>query len=159
MQKYIGVKLVEAKPMTSTEANMYLGRQIPDSERGREGYLVVYEDGHASWSPKSTFEGAYRPIDGLTFGLALEAVKKGYGIARKGWSEKGIFVVYQKGYPQGIPCNHQTAEAWGLNEGDLFRCEPYLQIKMANGSHSMWTPSINDVLAEDWYIVEDKRRK
>ena len=158
MQKYIGVKLIEAKPMTSTEASMYLGRHIPDSERGREGYLVVYEDGYRSWSPKSIFEGAYRPTDGLTFGLAIEAVKKGYRIARKGWNERGMFVVYQKAYPQGIPCNKQTAIAWGLQEGELFRCEPYLQIKMTNGSHSMWTPSINDVLAEDWYIVEDIRR-
>ena len=156
MQKYIGVKLIEAKPMTSTEASMYLGRQIPNSVRGREGYLVVYEDGYRSWSPKLTFEGDYRPIDGLTFGLAIEAVKKGYRIARKGWNERGMFVVYQKAYPQGIPCNKQTAVAWGLNEGDLFRCEPYLQIKMTNGSHSMWTPSINDCLAEDWYIVEEE---
>lgn len=156
MQKYIGVKLIEAKPMTSTEASIYLGRHIPDSVRGREGYLVVYEDGYESWSPKLTFERAYRLIDGLTFGLALEAVKKGYRIARKGWNGKGMFVVYQKGYPQGIPSNAQTAKAWGINEGDLFRCEPYLQIKMTNGSHSMWTPSINDCLAEDWYIVEEE---
>jgi len=137
MQKYIGVKHIEAKPMTSTEASMYLDRHISDSERGREGYLVV-------------------SIDGLTFGLALEAVKKGYRIARKGWNGKGMFVVYQKGYPQGIPANAQTAKAWGINEGDLFRCEPYLQIKMTNGSHSMWTPTINDCLAEDWYIVEEE---
>jgi hypothetical protein len=156
MQKYIGVKLIEAKPMTSTEASMYLGRYIPDSVRGREGYLVVYEDGYRSWSPKLTFERDYRPIDGLTFGLAIEAVKKGYRIARKGWNERGMFVVYQKAYPQGIPCNKQTAIAWGLQEGELFRCEPYLQIKMTNGSHSMWTPSINDCLAEDWYIVEEE---
>ena len=156
MQKYIGVKLIEAKPMTSTEASMYLDRQIPNSVKGREGYLVVYEDGYRSWSPKLTFERDYRPIDGLTFGLAIEAVKKGYRIARKGWNERGMFVVYQKAYPQGIPCNKQTAVAWGLNEGDLFRCEPYLQIKMTNGSHSMWTPSINDCLAEDWYIVEEE---
>lgn len=47
----------------------------------------------------------------------------------KGWNGKGMFVVYQKGYPQGIPCNKQTAEAWGLNEGDLFVCNPYLQIR------------------------------
>ncbi len=159
MQKYIGVKFIEAKPMTSTEASMYLGRHIPDSEREREGYLVVYENGYRSWSPKLTFEGAYRPIDGLlTFGLALEAVKKGYKIARKGWNDKGMFVEYQKGYPQGIPSNAQTAKARGINEGDLFRCEPYLQIKITNSSYSiwaMWTPTINDCLAEDWYIVED----
>jgi hypothetical protein len=65
-----------------------------------------------------------------------------------------MFVVYQKGYPDGIPCNKQTAEAWNLKEGDLFVCNPYLQLKCADGSHSMWVPSINDVLACDWSIVE-----
>jgi hypothetical protein len=90
----------------------------------------------------------------MTFGLAVEAMKKGHKVARKGWNGRGMFVVYQKGYPQGIPCNKQTAEAWGMNEGDLFICKPYLQIKNVDGSHSMWVPSIGDVLGEDWVIIE-----
>ena len=90
----------------------------------------------------------------LDFSEALKQVKAGKRIARDGWNGKGMFVVYQKAYPQGIPCNKQTAQAWGLNEGDLFKCEPYLQIKMANGSHSMWVQSINDVLAEDWHVID-----
>ena len=65
-----------------------------------------------------------------------------------------MFAVYQKGYPQGIPCNKQTADAFGINEGDLFICNPYLQLKTANGSASMWSPSTSDALAEDWMIVE-----
>jgi hypothetical protein len=90
----------------------------------------------------------------LTFGQAVEELKNGKRLARTGWNGKGMFVVYQKGYPQGIPCNKQTAEAWGMNEGDLFVCNPYLQIKNVNGSHSMWVPSINDILMADWYIVD-----
>lgn len=90
----------------------------------------------------------------MKFGQAVEALKDGKKVARAGWNGKDMFVVYQKGYPQGIPCNKQTAEAWGLNEGDLFKVEPYLQIRMVNGSHAMWVTSINDVLAEDWEVVE-----
>lgn len=89
----------------------------------------------------------------MNFGEALEALKAGKKLSRTGWNGKGMFVVYQKGYPEGIPCNKQTAEAWGLNEGDLFVCNPYLQIKNVNGSHSMWVPSIGDILAEDWMII------
>lgn len=29
---------------------------------GRPSYKVVYEDGYESWSPKETFERAYRKI-------------------------------------------------------------------------------------------------
>lgn len=146
MEKYLGVKLIQAKPQARQETSQ--------DESLLEGYQVIYPDGYVSWSPKEVFEEAYRRIDNLTFGLAIEALKKGYKVARQGWNGKGMFVVYQKGYPQGIPCNKQTAIAWGINEGDLFKCEPYLQIKMVNGSHSMWVPSINDCLAEDWTIVE-----
>lgn len=89
----------------------------------------------------------------MNFGQALERLKSGFKLQRKGWNGKGMFVVYQKGYPEGIPCNKNTAEAWGLEVGDLFKVEPYLQIKMANGNHAMWVPSINDVLAEDWDLA------
>lgn len=88
------------------------------------------------------------------FSWALRQMKNGYRIHRSGWNGKGMFAVLQKGYPEGIPCNKQTAEAWGLNEGDLFRCEPYMQLKMVNGSHSMWVPSVNDCLSNDWAIVK-----
>ena len=88
-----------------------------------------------------------------SFSWALEMMKKGHKIHRSGWNGKGMFAVLQKGYPQGIPCNKQTAEAWGLNEGDLFKVEPYMQLKMVNGSHSMWVPSVNDCLSNDWAIV------
>ena len=90
----------------------------------------------------------------IDFSEALKLVRQGKRIARNGWNGKGMFVVYQKAYPNGIPSNKQTAEAWGLKEGDLFKVEPYLQIKMANGSHAMWVASINDLLAEDWHVVE-----
>lgn len=89
----------------------------------------------------------------LTFGEAIRYAKLGYRIARESWPVEK-FVVYQKGYPDGIPCNKQTAEAWDMAEGDLFRCEPYLQISTESGSHEMWSPSSADCLAEDWLVVE-----
>lgn len=156
--KYIGTKLIKAKPMTRGDYNAYRGWTIPENENpDEEGYLVVYVDSndYVSWSPKDVFDRAYRSCDGcMTFGGALELLKMGFKVARKGWNGKGMFVVYQKGYPDGIPCNKQTAEAWGMNEGDLFRCNPYLQIRNVDGSHSMWVPSIGDVLADDWMVVQ-----
>lgn len=154
MKKYIGVKMVEAEPMMKRVNTERSKNDATERFEDVEGYKVVYPDGYVSWSPKEVFEEAYRECDCMTFGLAVEAAKKGLKIARQGWNGRGMFVVYQKGYPQGIPCNKQTAEAWGMNEGDLFICKSYLQIKNVDGSHSMWVPSIGDVLGEDWTIVE-----
>lgn len=64
MQKYIGVKRIEARPMTRGDYNTYRGWRIPaDENPADEGYLVKYRDGYESWSPKEIFEEAYAVED------------------------------------------------------------------------------------------------
>lgn len=167
MKTYIGTKIVHAKPMNRLDYNIFRGWELPKDEDGTdEGYLVEYTNGgtpntstykgYVSWCPKEQFENSNKETKYLTFGNAIEAAKQGFKITREGWNGKGMFVVYQKGYPEGIKCNKQTADAWGMKEGELFKCEPYLQIQMVNGSHAMWVPSVNDVLSEDWQIKEQE---
>lgn len=88
----------------------------------------------------------------MDFSRALELIKQGKLMCRKGWNGKNMCVAYQKGYIDGIPCNKQTAETWSIEEGSLFKCKPYLQIKNVDGTFSMWVPSIGDVLADDWML-------
>lgn len=60
MQKYIGTKALLATVMTLGDYNINLGWNIPaDEDPQKEGYLVQYEDGYISWSPKEVFEGSY----------------------------------------------------------------------------------------------------
>ena len=89
----------------------------------------------------------------MDFGSPIKELKNGKKLARKGWNGKGMFIVYQKGYPDGIPCNKQTAEAYGYEEGTLFKCRPYIQMRCADGTHQMWTASQTDILSEDWEVV------
>lgn len=90
----------------------------------------------------------------MRFGEALEWARKGYRIARMIWLIDE-FVVYQKGYPKGIPCNKQTAEAFSMNEGDNFICNPYLQKHNTDNTNSMYAPSTDDVLAYDWLYIDN----
>lgn len=68
MKKYIRTKNVSAKPMTlgefikQTGLRPYASNQKLCNYKG-EGYIVKYEDGHISWSPKNVFEKAYRIAD------------------------------------------------------------------------------------------------
>lgn len=94
-----------------------------------------------------------RKTEGMDFGEAIRQAKAGKKITRKGWNGKDMFVVRQKGYPEGIPSNKQTAEAFGLEEGDLFKVRPYYQMRCADGSHQMWLASQSDIDAEDWEVV------
>ena len=63
MKKYIGLKVVKAQPMTMTEAQKVLGREIKPATVEEDGYLVEYKDRYKSWSPKSVFEEAYNPFE------------------------------------------------------------------------------------------------
>ena len=59
MKHFIGIKEVDAKPMTRGDYNKYRGWQIPADENPEdEGYLVKYSDSYESWSPKEAFDKA-----------------------------------------------------------------------------------------------------
>lgn len=61
MKQYIGVKNIQAKPMTRGEYNKFKGWTIPPDENPNDdGYMVKYSNDYISWSPKDVFEKAYR---------------------------------------------------------------------------------------------------
>ena len=61
-------------PMTSPDAEVVLGRVIKPAKHSCsvEGYLIQYEDGYRSWSPKEVFDKAYRPADNFLDRLVIE---------------------------------------------------------------------------------------
>ena len=94
------------------------------------------------------------PVVRLDGEFIQPAAKKGAKITRRGWNGKGMWVIYRTGYPDGIPCNKNTAEAVGIPEGSLFKVRRYLQMKCVDGSFQMWLASQSDILADDWEIIE-----
>lgn len=84
-----------------------------------------------------------------SFGFALELLKKGAKMCRKGWNGEGMFIYY-------VPANSYSAITSVAKKqfGDKVRYNPYLAIKNVDGTVSTWVPSINDCLAEDWEVVE-----
>ena len=94
MKKYIGTKVITAKPMTRGEYNEFRGWTIPADENPADaGYLVKYTDGYISWSPAKQFEEAYHAFDGgMTFGAAIELMKMGFKLQRKGWNGKKQYI-------------------------------------------------------------------
>jgi len=89
----------------------------------------------------------------VDFSAALHRIKLGSRLARSGWNGAGQFVVLQKGYPNGIAINANTAEATGIEQGTVRVFRPYLMLHTADGSFVPWAPSVSDVLAEDWATV------
>lgn len=119
LRYYIGTKQVQAEPA---------------DKNGVPGYFVFYEDGYASWSPKEPFDKAYRLVDGLNFGLALEAMLKGMKVRSAGW-------------PAGKHLEYVPEEEYKF---------PYIRevVKTEEGEdHRMWLCPQIDVLANDWMVI------
>lgn len=139
MKQYIGTKIIHAEPESHYD--------------GRPGYKVVYRDGYRSWSPKAEFEDAYRECSAMTFGLAVEALKRGKRVARAGWNGKGMFLYY-------VPASEYPAQRnvlqtmVGVFEGDMVPYGAYIAMKTAQNNVVPWLASQTDVLAEDWEIAE-----
>lgn len=55
MKKYIGIKFVNAEPMSASAAK---GKGYRVENNNDEGYEVTYEDGYKSWCPKHVFDKA-----------------------------------------------------------------------------------------------------
>ena len=124
-------------------ADYYMGTKIikarPSSKNGREGYMVVYEDGYQSWSPKNVFEKAYAVNGELSFSHALEALRKGFKVARRGWNASGQYITK-------IPAGNAMFHGFDMQD-----C---LGIKNAQGKMQPgWVPSQGDLFATDWFVI------
>ena len=136
MKKYVGVKVVEAEPMTVAEAvNIIPDLRTGGRDSGEFGYLVKYDTGYRSWCPKQAFEEANRRIDNMTFGHALEMMRKGASVARQNWNGPDQYLEMQR------PDEHSKMSL------------PYIYICTVQGDLVPWLCSQTDMLAEDWTIV------
>lgn len=73
LQSYIGCKIIQAKPMSYEQWARSQGKWQEGQETMGEGYMVVYDDGYRSWSPKSVFERCYRPITDAEKRMTLQS--------------------------------------------------------------------------------------
>ena len=151
MKRYIGTKIIKAKPMTRGEYNHYRGWDIPENENPEDnGYLVEYSDGYQSWSPEKQFKDAYRECDNMTFGLAIEAMKHGLKVARSGWNGKGMFLFLAKDIEFTTKADLSCVSEL---KGELTL--PSVVMKTADNHFCIgWLASQTDMLAEDWNIVD-----
>ena len=71
----------------------------------------------------------------LTFGEALEALKNGEKVQRKGWNGKGMWLKLQR------PDKYSKMSL------------PYIYMATVTGDLVPWLASQTDMLAEDWRVV------
>ena len=147
MKDYIGTKFIKAELKTYGEYCLikYGNQNHFDKDTGldndKEGYIVEYENNYISWSPKEVFEEAYKSDCNLTFGMAIELMKKGCKVAREGWNGKDMYIYL---------CKNPIVES-----DDYYLALPTIIMKTAKHELCVgWLASQADMLSNDWVIVE-----
>lgn len=84
------------------------------------------------------------------FDIAVQQLKRGKKMQRAGWNGKGMYIVLQKGYPDGVPINQNTSDATDIPVGTVIKFLPYLMMRTVQGDFVPWLASHTDILAEDW---------
>ncbi len=100
-------------------------------------------------TPPSPAEFAF----GLGFGSALDHLKEGRRVARDGWNGNGMFVYLVP--PASYAVQTGAAKAY-FGEGSTVPYNAYFAIKNVNDTVSTWVPSVNDCLADDWYVLQEE---
>lgn len=105
---------------------------------------------------------------GLSFGQALEALKAGKMVARKGWNGKGMFLYLVEGSEvefQNLRGNAKNAaelaiaiETNGVAETAMpdkkYKIGSHIDMKAADGTLVIgWLASQTDMLANDWNVI------
>lgn len=95
----------------------------------------------------------------MNFGEALEKLKEGKKVARKGWNGKNMFVYLVKG--QSVEASNLTGEAAkhvGYAQESPYsevKINAHIDMKAADDSIVVgWLASQTDMVAEDWEVVE-----
>lgn len=77
---------------------------------------------------------AEKKLENLSFGEAVERLKDGEWISRKGWNGKGMYLSLQK----------------PTEKSKMTR--PYIYMKTADDMLVPWVASQGDILCDDWYV-------
>ena len=84
----------------------------------------------------------------MTFGEALEIIKRGSKVQRSGWNGKGMYVFL-------IGNEMSKGNGWTYTNGvnDNMPLLPFIAMKTADEKVVPWLASQTDILAEDWLVA------
>ncbi len=80
----------------------------------------------------------------MNFGNAIEALKEGKRVARKGWNGKGMFLLYVSSLEWDMDFD---VTLWSRNKS------PFIAMKTADCKVVPWVASQTDMLSEDWVVI------
>ena len=132
LKTYLGSQLIGAAPFAYSQFCDVAGLDVPDKDG--PGFLLRKPDDSVSWLSTEAFQAMYRSVESLTFGLATEALKKGFRVTRLGWDSPEEYLFF-------VPTSEKMGAFVALRQGD--KVTPYI-------------PNTVDWMADDWAIVRNQ---
>lgn len=86
----------------------------------------------------------------MNFSEALIFIRNGRKLSREGWNGKGMFVYLVPGHEFVV--NRAPLNEF-YREGTKITYNAHIDIRCADGHCSVWTPTMYDLLADDWACV------
>ena len=97
----------------------------------------------------------------MNFGKALEALKEGKKVTRKGWNGKGMYLYLVRGTTVGKENLRNEAsqilqnDEMAMHGTSVAKFLPHIDMRTSNGDICIgWLASQTDMLAEDWIVLE-----
>lgn len=166
MKTYICTKMIHAVPAKMVNGIPWpdglplpQAPEIPENEcccgicelKIEDGYMYTTsaEDKYPQFMKADEFEAMCRSTEAMTFGDALDALKRGERVARKGWNGKGqyVFLAYEPDFVT-------DADISAFDQMGVEVCDMLVLKTAQNTFQPGWLASQADMLAEDWCIVE-----
>lgn len=117
---------------------------------GRDHSVAINIDDEALYELNT---GTFNKVnEGLTFGSAIDAMKGGERVARKGWNGRGMWLILVAGSNGIRPDSGTPYSNAGLT--DKVNINPHIDMHTATGEMQPgWLASQADILADDWVIL------
>ena len=109
----------------------------------------------------SNFKYLRKMVENLNYGQALEALKEGKRVSRKGWNGKGMFIFQRpadkldKDFIPKVKSLPETVKTFLIEQGRDIEFLAYLCMWSATGEVvNGWLASQTDMLSNDWCILD-----
>ena len=155
MAKYVKKPVVIEAYQTDKE--MIIRTLEGDMKASVGDYIITGVHGEQYPCKPDIFEETYEPVEAntpeatpntrLSFGVALQVLKKGGRCAREGWNGKGQYIELARNISY-VTSDNKVVNAMHKNIG-------YCAIAFVgtSGTQIGWLASQADMLSNDWYIV------
>lgn len=82
----------------------------------------------------------------MTFGQAIESLKQGEKVCRRGWNGKNMWLkLVNRGYFD-VGCS--------IVENNNVELSPWIGMKTSDNRFAPWLASQTDLLTEDWQVLD-----